>query len=107
MKAPIRRHTGSVWLCASSWRYLLNIVGLFAWQSFPAQPKQSHFPFGGVRKGRKDKAMDCKQELVNLITSHVEEEKVAIPMNLAIDIAMELERLSRIRQALDPDQRDY
>ena len=48
-----------------------------------------------------------KEQLVNLIGAQAGERQIMIPMELAVDIAVELERLDRIRKALAPDLRDY
>ena len=48
-----------------------------------------------------------KDQLINLIGSQAGERQILIPMELAVDIAIELERLDRIRKALEPDLRDY
>ena len=40
------------------------------------------------------------EELMKLITSNCREQTVTIPMELAVQIVMELEKLRRIREAL-------
>jgi len=51
--------------------------------------------------------MDCRHDLVKIIGEQYDKANVEVPMQLVVEIAMELERLARIRQALDPNQRDF
>lgn len=48
-----------------------------------------------------------QDRLSALIAENAAEEAISVPMETAVEILFELDRLRKVREALDPEKRDY